>query len=405
MNGRSAATVVVVVGASLAGFRAAQTLRAEGFDGSLVLVGAEPHRPYERPPLSKQVLAGQWDAAKVALGGSEADLAIDWRLGSPAASLDPRARLLTLADGSRIHYDGLVIATGARARSLPGTGQLEGSFTLRTLDDALAIREALAVGSPRVAVVGAGFIGAEVAATARSIGAQVTLVEPLAVPLARALPAAIGALVAELHRDHGVDVRLGVGVAGIEGTARVERVVLSDGSTLDADVVVAGIGVMPNVEWLAGSGLPVSNGVVCDRSCAVAPGIVAAGDVACWPSARFGELARIEHYDHAVTMGEHAARTLLRAPTAGSEPPDPYDPVPWFWTDQYDRKLQLAGRVRADDQMVIVDGSLTERRFAAAFGRAGRLVGVVGMNRPAVVMRWRNRILEGTSWDDVLSSV
>lgn len=405
MNGRSAATAVVVVGASLAGFRAAQTLRAEGFDGSLVLVGAEPHRPYERPPLSKQVLAGQWDAAKVALGGSEADLAIDWRLGSPAASLDPRARLLTLADGSRIHYDGLVIATGARARSLPGTGQLEGSFTLRTLDDALAIREALAVGSPRVAVVGAGFIGAEVAATARSTGAQVTLVEPLAVPLARALPAAIGALVAELHRDHGVDVRLGVGVAGIEGTARVERVVLSDGSTLDADVVVAGIGVMPNVEWLAGSGLPVSNGVVCDRSCAVAPGIVAAGDVACWPSARFGELARIEHYDHAVTMGEHAARTLLRAPTAGSEPPDPYDPVPWFWTDQYDRKLQLAGRVRADDQMVIVDGSLTERRFAAAFGRAGRLVGVVGMNRPAVVMRWRNRILEGTSWDDVLSSV
>lgn len=405
MNGRSAATAVVVVGASLAGFRAAQTLRAEGFDGSLVLVGAEPHRPYERPPLSKQVLAGQWDAAKVALGGSEADLAIDWRLGSPAASLDPRARLLTLADGSRIHYDGLVIATGARARSLPGTGQLEGSFTLRTLDDALAIREALAVGSPRVAVVGAGFIGAEVAATARSTGAQVTLVEPLAVPLARALPAAIGALVAELHRDHGVDVRLGVGVAGIEGTARVECVVLSDGSTLDADVVVAGIGVMPNVEWLAGSGLPVSNGVVCDRSCAVAPGIVAAGDVACWPSARFGELARIEHYDHAVTMGEHAARTLLRAPTAGSEPPDPYDPVPWFWTDQYDRKLQLAGRVRADDQMVIVDGSLTERRFAAAFGRAGRLVGVVGMNRPAVVMRWRNRILEGTSWDDVLSSV
>lgn len=405
MNGRSAATAVVVVGASLAGFRAAQTLRAEGFDGSLVLVGAEPHRPYERPPLSKQVLAGQWDAAKVALGGSEADLAIDWRLGSPAASLDPRARLLTLADGSRIHYDGLVIATGARARSLPGTGQLEGSFTLRTLDDALAIREALAVGSPRVAVVGAGFIGAEVAATARSTGAQVTLVEPLAVPLARALPAAIGALVAELHRDHGVDVRLGVGVAGIEGTARVECVVLSDGSTLDADVVVAGIGVMPNVEWLAGSGLPVSNGVVCDRSCAVAPGIVAAGDVACWPSARFGELARIEHYDHAVTMGEHAARTLLRAPTAGSEPPDPYDPVPWFWTDQYDRKLQLAGRVRADDQMVIVDGSLTERRFAAVFGRAGRLVGVVGMNRPAVVMRWRNRILEGTSWDDVLSSV
>lgn len=405
MTRRGASSVVVVVGASLAGFRAAQTLRAEGFDGSLVLVGAEQHRPYERPPLSKQVLAGQWDAAKVTLGGSGSDLAIDWRLGSPAASIDPRARVLTLADGSQIHYDGLVIATGARARALPGTGVLEGSFTLRTLDDALAIRSALAVGSPQIAVVGAGFIGAEVAATARSIGAQVTLVEPLATPMARALPAAIGDLVAALHRDHGVDVRLGVGVTAIEGTARVERLVLSDGSTLDADVVVAGIGVVPNVEWLAGSGLPVSNGVVCDQSCGVAPGIVAAGDVASWPSGRFGEVVRIEHYDHAVTMGEHAARTLLHAAAEGTEPPAPYDPVPWFWTDQYDRKLQMAGRVRSDDEMVIVDGSLAERRFAAAFGRAGRLVGVVGMNRPAVVMRWRNRIVAGTAWDDVLSSV
>lgn len=354
--------------------------------------------------MSKQVLSGAWPAAKATLGGVDDELGIEWRLGCAATALDPIARRVTLSDNTELGYDGLVIATGARARQLPGAERLSGVFTLRTIDDSLTIHAALMTGSPRVVVVGAGFIGAEVAATVRSLGLEVTLVEPLPQPLARVLPERIGALVADVHRDHGVVVRVGVGVVAVEGTNRVERLALSDGTTVEADVVVAGLGVVPNIEWLAGSGLPLTDGVTCDETCAVAPGIVAAGDAAAWPSHRFGATTRIEHYDHAITMGEHAARTLLDSSGGSASAPQPYDPVPWFWTDQYDRKLQLAGLARATDAMAVIDGSLEERRFAAILGREGRVTGVCGMNRPAVVMRWRNRLLEGSSWDDALAS-
>ena len=226
-----------------------------------------------------------------------------------------------------------------------------------------------------MAVVGAGFIGAEVAATARERGLEVTVIEALPVPLGRVLGTEIGTVCADVHRDHGVDLRLGVGVDGFGGHGRVERVNLSDGTSVDADVVVVGIGVVPNTEWLEGSGLTLDNGVVCDETCLAAPGIAAAGDVARWPNPLFGETMRVEHWDNAIAQGQHAALRLLQA----DDEAQPYAPVPWFWSDQYDRKIQLAGRAAPDDEVRIITGSTEERRFAALYGRAGRLVGRPGL--------------------------
>ncbi|MEO6318592.1 MAG: FAD-dependent oxidoreductase [Acidimicrobiales bacterium] len=390
---------VVIVGASLAGFRAAEELRTRGHTGTITIVGDEPHRPYDRPPLSKQVLTGAKPPESTELHlalGSVDDLGLDWRLGESATGLDLAGRTVLLGGGERLPYDGLVIATGASPRRLPGTDHLDGVHTLRSLDDSMAIRAALAAGPRRVAVVGAGFIGAEVAASARSLGLEVSLIEALPVPLERGLGPQMGAVVADLHRHHGVDVHLAVGVVLIEGGDRVERIRLTDGSVLDVDLVVIGIGVSPNTEWLEGSGLTLDNGVVCDASCRAAPAVVAAGDVARWPNERFDEVMRVEHWDNAIAMGGHAARTLLGDAI-------PYTPVPWFWSDQYDRKIQLAGRAAADDVVEIVSGSVEERRFVAFYGREGRLVGVLGMSQPAKVMRWRRLIEEGASWEAALA--
>jgi NADPH-dependent 2,4-dienoyl-CoA reductase/sulfur reductase-like enzyme len=279
---------------------------------------------------------------------------------------------------------------------LPGQPDLAGLHTLRTLDDCLALRADLEAVPSRVVVVGAGFIGAEVAATARQRGLEVTLLEALPVPLQRVLGDRMGSVCADLHRDQGVDVRLSTGVDAFvdDAKGRVAGVVLSDGTTLEADVVVVGVGVVPNTEWLEGSGLTIDNGVVCDETCLAAPGVVAAGDVARWPNRRFGEVMRVEHWENAQEQGSHAARRLL-GDTA------PYEPVPWFWSDQYDRKIQLAGRSGPDDEVRIVDGSIDERRFVAVYGRAGRLVGVLGMNRPRPVIQYRRLIAEGASWDVV----
>ena len=391
---------IVIVGASLAGLRAAEELRSRGHTGSIALVGDEPHEPYDRPPLSKQVLTGAKPTESTALqavGGSLADLELDWRLGTTATGLDLDQRVVLLGGGERLPYDGLVVATGASPRRLPGTDHIEGVHTLRTLDDSIAIGAALRAAPRRVAVVGAGFIGAEVAASCRSVGIEVSLIEALPVPLERGLGPQMGAVVADLHRDHGVDVRLGVGVVLIEGGDRVERVRLTDGTILEVDLVVVGIGVSPNTGWLEGSGLLLDNGVVCDETCLAAPGVVAAGDVARWPSRRFGELMRIEHWDNAIAMGTHAARTLLAGTAA-----EPYDPVPWFWSDQYDRKIQLAGRAAPDDVVEVVAGNVEERRFVALYGRDDTVVGVLGMNQPAQVMRWRSLVEERTTWDDAL---
>lgn len=392
---------IVIVGASLAGLRAAETLRSEGFGGTMHIVGDEPHLPYDRPPLSKQLLAGAWNTERVMLmSGDDALGALDaqWHLGVAAKSLDIGDQAVEFADGNRLDFDGLIIATGARARQLRGTEGLGGVYTLRTLDDALALQRELREGTKRVVVVGAGFIGAEVAATARGLGHDVTMVEVEPVPLARILGAQMGQLIVDVHRSHGVDMRLGVGVEALVGEGRVESVVLSDGTRLDADVVVVGIGVIPNTEWLEGSGLTLDDGVVCDETCLAAPGVVAAGDVARWTNRRFGESMRVEHWDNAVEQGVHAARRLLAAEAEA----EPYEPIPWFWTDQYDLKLQLAGRSSGTDRVEIVAGSVEERRFAAIYCRGDDLVGVLGVNRPRHVMQYRQLIADGASAQDAL---
>jgi NADPH-dependent 2,4-dienoyl-CoA reductase/sulfur reductase-like enzyme len=382
-------------------------LRAGGFDGNLTIVGDEPEPPYDRPPLSKQVLAGTWDTERIWLrpttSADAADplaaLEADWRLGQAATGLDVAGRTVELADATQLRFDGLVIATGARPRRLPAQPELAGVHTLRTLGDCLALRADLDAGPGRVVVVGAGFIGAEVAATARGKGLEVTVLEALPVPLVRALGEAMGAVCAELHRDNGVDLRVGAAVAAFDGGDRIERVLLADGSVIDADVVVVGVGVTPNTEWLEGSGLRVRDGVVCDETCLAGPGIVAAGDVARWPHALFGGELRVEHWENAGVQAEHAAYRLLAGPAAG-----PFAPVPWFWSDQYDRKIQLSGWATPSDEVIVVDGSTDDRKFVALFGHQGRLVGVLGMNSPRQVMTYGRLVGERTSLADAVAS-
>ena len=379
---------VVVVGGSLAGFRAVEELRHQGYDGRLTVIGAEPHLPYDRPPLSKQILSGAWDLDRLALTP----------IGKDIADLDVFGRVVQLANEELVPFDALLIATGAAVRTLPAQPELEGLHVLRTLDDCLALRTDLDRSPQRVVVVGAGFIGAEVAATARQRGLEVTVLEALSTPLQRALGDEMGAVCAEIHRDNGVDLRVSTGVAGFDddGRGRLTGVRLSDGTTVAADVAVVGVGVTPNTAWLDDSELTIDNGIVCDETCLAADNVVAAGDVARWPNHRFGEVMRVEHWENAQEQGAHAARRLLGQA-------EPYTPVPWFWSDQYDRKIQLAGRSGADDEVRIVDGSIEERRFVAIYGRAGRLVGVLGMNRPRVVMEYRQLIADGTSWSEALS--
>ena len=391
---------VSIVGASLAGYWAAETLRRDGFEGRISLIGDEPHAPYDRPPLSKKFLAGDLEDDRLPLTTAEklADLGLEMRLGCRATGLDVATRTLEV-DGVAEPYDGLLIATGARCRNLPGTAGLAGVHTLRTRDDAEAIRDALANGARRVVVVGAGFIGAEVASTAIGRGAAVTMVEALEAPFGRVLGVEMGAVMADVHRRHGVDLRTGVGVDEVLGDDRLAGVRLAGGAILEADLLVVGIGVVPNTDWLEGSGLTLDDGVVCDETCLAAPDVAAAGDVARWANPRYGEVMRVEHWDNAVQQGVHAARRLLQS----DEEATPYAPVPWFWTDQYDRKVQLAGRPHTDDEVRVVAGSTAEHRFAAFYGRDGRFTAALGMNRPRQVMQSKGLLDAGASWDEALA--
>jgi 3-phenylpropionate/trans-cinnamate dioxygenase ferredoxin reductase subunit len=392
---------IVVVGASLAGIRTAEALRRQGYDGRLALVGDEPHRPYDRPPLSKEVLRGSRTPEQLALVKPEAfdALRLDLHLGARASSLDLAARRVHLEGGRELAYDGLVVATGARARTMPGAPPLAGIHVLRTLDDALALRADLEKG-PRVAVVGAGFIGAEVAASCRQRGLEVTLIEALPHPMARVLNREVGMLCAAAHADAGVDVRLGVGVAALEGASRVERVRLQDGKVVAADVVVVGIGAIPETRWLEGSGLTLQDGVVCDASLCAAPGVVAAGDVARWHHPGYGERIRIEHWTNAVEQADAAATRLL----GGPENAAPFAPVPFVWSDQYDLKIQATGVIRPDDEMFVGHGSLEERRFVAFFGREGRFTGALAVNRVRHLMGTRRMLREGVSFEQAVAS-
>ena len=327
---------------------------------------------------------------------------MDLRLGTRAEALDLGDRTVATSAGAALHYDGLVLATGSTPRRLDS--DLRGVHTLRTLEDCLAIRADLMASPNRVVVIGAGFIGAEVAATARSMGVEVTILETAELPMQRVLPGAIGGFVADLLTDHGIDVRLGVTVERLEGGERVERVVLGDGTVIDADVVVAGIGVIPSLGWLDGSGLTLGNGVVCDETCLAARGVVAAGDLAQWPNPLYGETMRIEQWDNAIEQGAYAGQRLLHGAGGGvNGAPAAYAPVPWFWSDLFDRKLQLAGRVGPGDHVEIVDGSLEERRFVALFRRADRCVAVLGVNRPRFVVQLRMKMSEPLAWTDALA--
>ena len=410
-------STVVVVGASLAGWRAVETLRAEGFHGSISLVGEERHLPYDRPPLSKQVLAGTWPPEKAVLADKRrsSELRIQEVLGRRAVRLDAEARKVELDDGMVLEGEAIVLTTGAQPRRLPGTedlGQGDGVFTLRTLDDSTALRAAVtAVDAARVVVIGAGFIGAEVASTCAGLGCRVTVLEALDIPLRTVLGPLIGSHFGALHGSHGVELRTGVGVRSVRrvgvddpiattGSCRLV-VELDGGEVFPADVVVVGIGVAPTTDWLAGSGLTIDNGLVCDDRLFAADGIVAAGDLARWNWRHDGreEQVRIEHWQVAAEAGVAAGRSVV----AGRADAPSFTPVPYFWSDQYGIRLQVLGNPGGDDDVHITDGSLGEGKFVALFGRAGRLRAVVAIGKPRQLMGFRPLMESGSSWDDALA--
>ncbi|MFM8563864.1 MAG: NAD(P)/FAD-dependent oxidoreductase [Acidimicrobiia bacterium] len=387
---------IVVVGGSLAGLRAAETLRQEEFDGRLVVIGAEASRPYDRPPLSKKVLAGEWDAERIALRKPDdlERLGIDWRLGSAATSLDTDARVITLASGESVGFDGVIIATGGSVRRLPDQPRWRGVHTLRTIDESLALRAELTPGS-RVVVIGAGFIGLEVAATARGRGCEVTVLEGLDAPMVRGLGAVMGRNAARVHTDNGVSMRFGVRVAGlVEGEAGVVAgVALEDGELVGAEVVVVGIGVAPATDWLRDSRLEVRDGIVCDRFLSAGvPAVYAAGDVCRWFNDLYGREMRVEHWTTASEQGAAAARNLL-AELEGRER-TPYAEVPFFWSDQFDARIQFVGRAEGDETTHIVVGSPESKQFVALYESQGRLVAALGVSRPRQLMPFRKLIGE-----------
>ncbi|WP_086821881.1 NAD(P)/FAD-dependent oxidoreductase [Streptomyces sp. NRRL B-24572] len=378
---------VAVVGASLAGLSAARALRKQGYDGRLVLIGDEPHRPYDRPPLSKEFLAGRTGEADLALEADGEDLGAEWLLGVRATGLDRADRSVRLADGRTVRADGIVIATGAAARTLPGSEGLAGVHTLRTLDDARALRDELVRGG-RLVVIGGGFIGAEVASTAYALGLDVTVIEAAPTPLAGPLGETMGGVVSALHADHGVRLLCGVGVKGLSGDRRVDAVLLEDGRSVPADTVVVGVGARPCVEWLEGSGVALDNGVTCgtDGRTSLA-GVVAVGDCANWYDPHTGSHRRVEHWTGALERPAAAVATLLAHGATEPGVPRP----PYFWSDQYGVRIQFVGHAAGADSVTVEEGATDERSFLAVYRRAGTPVAVLGMNQPRLFTRWRKQ--------------
>ncbi|SFS57248.1 NAD(P)/FAD-dependent oxidoreductase [Saccharopolyspora flava] len=381
-------SAVLIVGAAAAGLTTADALRRKGFDGALTVLGAEAHLPYDRPPLSKQVLAGEWEAERTGLRSPEAleKLDAEFLLGDPAVALDAARRTVRTAAGRELSAESIVVATGVRPRRLPGHDGLAGVHVLRTLDDSLALRADL-LNARRLVVVGEGVLGSEIAATARGMGLDVTLTGPLAAPMAAQLGPESGAVLGELHADRGVRLRLGAAVDGLvaEGD-RVGGVRLGTGEVLPADVVVVAIGADPATDWLEGSGLKVERGLVCDSRCRAAEGIYAVGDVARWEHPEFGVI-RLENRTNASEQAMTVADNVLGADRA-------YSPIPYFWTDQFDAKIHVYGVLSPDDEVTVVEGDRAERRFVELHHRDGRPVGVLGWNMPKQTRQHRKTLVE-----------
>ncbi len=383
----------MIAGGGLSAARTAEQLRRSEYTGAITIVSDEAHLPYDRPPLSKEVLRSQTDDVTLKPAEFYADNDITVLLGNGVKSVDTVAKTLTLADGAELVYDELVIATGLVPKRIPSFPDLVGIHVLRSLDECRALRTEAANAS-RAVVVGAGFIGCEVAASLRGLGVDVTLVEPQPAPLSSVLGETIGELIARLHRAEGVDVRCGVGVAEVGGDGRVERVTLGDGTVLAADLVVVGIGSRPATEWLEGSGITVDNGVVCDEvGRTTAPHVWAIGDVASWLDVVAGQV-RVEHWSNVADQARVMVPAMLgkEASTAVT--------VPYFWSDQYDVKIQCLGEPEATDIVHIVEDD--GRKFLAYYERDGIVVGVVGGGMPGKVMKTRGKIAAGAPIADVL---
>lgn len=389
---------IVIVGGGLAAARTAEQLRRSNYSGPVTIVSDEDHLPYDRPPLSKEVLRSETDdvTLKPAEFYQENDITV--LLGAGAASVDTVGKKITLTDGREIGYEELVIATGLVPKRIPSFPDLTGIHVLRNFDESLKLREE-AGSARRAVVIGAGFIGCEVAASLRKLGVDVVLVEPQPAPLASVLGTQIGELVARLHRAEGVDVRCGVGVAevkgqDVDGQGKVQSVVLSDGAEVEADLVVVGIGSRPSTDWLEDSGITLDNGVVCDaEGRSSAPHVWAIGDVASWLDT-VGNQVRVEHWSNVADQ----ARVLVPA-MLGQDVPGVVS-VPYFWSDQYDVKIQCLGEPEADDTVHIVEDD--GRKFLAYYERDGVVAGVVGGGMPGKVMKTRNKIANGAPIADVL---
>jgi NADPH-dependent 2,4-dienoyl-CoA reductase/sulfur reductase-like enzyme len=389
---------VVVVGASLAGVSAVAELRARGFDGAITLVGAEPHRPYTRPPLSKEALQNGIHRTSLELRGSEwyVDNDVTLRLGVAAVGLDTTRRIVLLADGTTVDYDGLVLATGLEHAPAPLLERLPHAHRLRTVDDAEQLAASLDV-TGHLVVVGAGFIGLEVAATARSRGLDVTVVDVAPLPMGRAFGPAVGEWFRRRHERAGVRLLTSTIVEHAEETDARSVLRLGTGETLGADSVLVCTGSVPAVAWLAGSGVSLGDGVRCTPSLATSvPAVVAAGDIVRWTNPQFDESMRVVHWTNAVDQGGHAACTLL-GDTA------PFTSVPYFWTDQYDARLRCIGRPHSDDDVSVL--TCDERRLVVVFGRGGRLSGAVCVNAARELARLRQALDDGIPFAEVAAAV
>lgn len=380
---------VTIVGASLSGWRAAQELREQGFDGRLVIVGDEQDGPYDRPQLSKEFLTGQWEPEELALGNAAeyAELEAEWLLGSRATQLNPRAGTVGLQDGSQVRTDGVVIATGCTRARIPGSGELPGSHVLYTLDDANALRAEVRSGA-RVVVVGGGLAGAEVASACQELKARTTVVDTRHIPLVPTFGIELAPLCFDLHEDHGVRTRCGTAATRVLGTDQVTGVELADGRVLAADVVVTAVGASPATGWLRGSGLRVRDGVLTNSGLVTQlPNVVAVGDVARYHCVYRGRRVRFDHWSAAMNQPPVAVRNLLAGQTV-----EQYTGVPHLWSEQYGSTLQFAGYVRPKDRVEVVEGEAGAHRFLATYHRRNQLIGVFAMNMPKQFATYRRRL-------------